>query len=57
MIIAIYKLSYEWVDKNKEYNCSRCFVGTSKAMVRKAIEEDGGDYKDYVFFTDRTRAK
>lgn len=57
MIIAIHKLSYDWVDKHKEYNCSKCFVGTSKAMVREAIEEEGDNYKDYVFFTEKTRAK
>lgn len=57
MIIAIHKLSYDWVDKHKEYNCAQCFVGTSKSTIRRAIEQDGEDYKDYVFFTDKTRAK
>lgn len=57
MVIAIHRNTYIWVNKNKEYNCGYCFVGTTKAMVREAITEAGFDYNDYAFFTEKTRAK
>lgn len=57
MIVAISKLSYDWVQKHKEYNCGQCYIGLTKAELREAMAKDKVNYDDYVFFTDKTRAK
>lgn len=57
MIIAVPKICYNWVEEKREFNVSKCFIGISKSMVRRAIEVEGGDINEFVFFTDKTRAR
>lgn len=57
MIVAVKANVYNWVKKYKEFNGAQSYIGTTKAMVREAIEKEGDSIEDYVFFTDRTRPK
>ena len=57
MVIAVHKLSYDNVQNTGEYNNSVCYMAPTKAALREALERDKQKLCDYVFFTDKTRAK